>query len=438
MTRPVASLFCILLLTASAADADSSFYTELLSRGIASVRASNYDAATNELRIAAFGLMDDIAAYQTAEVYFAVASTKLGRSDAAHLAVSRVLRAERVHPAFASLSLDPDVRRIFLGLPDAGELLTTPALPPARGAGAPKTPAWTHSPDDRPTLPEPARSDAGQPRQDPLPATQSTSEPRAGRAVAPLQQRSPARQPPSPVVIAQPEQQPRDSPQPPAPAPKLASIQPPATNAPKGAAPAPGTRARALPSPASSTQQMTVPASPVLPDTTLARTAPRAPVKVSGAGAPSGSAPGVSPLAAAARRSQLQATSPPPGSPAAATNAAADRAIAAAFLLLDEGRIPEARAACSAVARTPGLTRAQLLVIGRGLTHASAWRESLAVYDRILPFQKGEEIHMFSAAVDAFEIGNFDLARTLLAPALPALPETREVAIYRERIRNGR
>jgi hypothetical protein len=46
-------------------------------------------------------------------------------------------------------------------------------------------------------------------------------------------------------------------------------------------------------------------------------------------------------------------------------------------------------------------------------------------------------MHMFYEAVNRYELGELNVARTLLKRALPALPASREVLLYRPKIESG-
>ena len=102
--------------------------------------------------------------------------------------------------------------------------------------------------------------------------------------------------------------------------------------------------------------------------------------------------------------------------------------------LLNEGRILGARQTYARLAEMPSLSRSQTLAIAKGLNETSAWRESSEVYNRVAPLQRGEEIHMFAEAVNRYELGDLNAARAFLQRALPALPETREIVLYRGKI----
>ena len=117
------------------------FYLGLLHRGIGHVDAGQYETAENELRVAAFGLVDAIPQFETAQVYLAITGDKLHSEADSRRALQRVIVADRVERRFGSLDLPAKVRADFDQI--ASKLLTSDqyaflkASPPA----APPTPA---------------------------------------------------------------------------------------------------------------------------------------------------------------------------------------------------------------------------------------------------------------------------------------------------------
>ncbi|HEY6141643.1 MAG TPA: hypothetical protein VI670_28110, partial [Thermoanaerobaculia bacterium] len=107
--------------------------------------------------------------------------------------------------------------------------------------------------------------------------------------------------------------------------------------------------------------------------------------------------------------------------------AEADRAFA-------EGKPLAARETYRRVAAMPNLPRELALATARGLSQTAVFRESSAVYQKLYPLRAGEEQHMFYEAVNRYEMGDYAIARKLLERALPALPKTRDVELYRNRI----
>lgn len=128
----VAMATCTPLIAASATD----FYVELLRRGVAEVEAGRNESAVTPLRLAAFGLIDSVEHYQTAQAYLVVALDRMNQSEPARQAALRIVAAERVERKFASLSLPDEIRTAFttsakklLPPADATSLLAPPAAP---------------------------------------------------------------------------------------------------------------------------------------------------------------------------------------------------------------------------------------------------------------------------------------------------------------------
>jgi hypothetical protein len=112
--------------------------------------------------------------------------------------------------------------------------------------------------------------------------------------------------------------------------------------------------------------------------------------------------------------------------------------VAQAQQLLNEGKIIAARDLFLSLSDLTDIPRAPALAIGRGLNQTSAYHESSVQYYKVQPFQKGEELHMFTEAVNRYELGDLKTARELLARALPALELTRDVTFYKSRIEAAR
>jgi hypothetical protein len=89
------------------------FYASLLKRGVDHVTTGAYEAGAGELKLAAFGLVDSLEMYQTAEIYLAIASQHLNRETQTRAAATRVCAAERIEPHYAKLALPETVRKEF-------------------------------------------------------------------------------------------------------------------------------------------------------------------------------------------------------------------------------------------------------------------------------------------------------------------------------------
>jgi tetratricopeptide (TPR) repeat protein len=103
---------CLAAVTASA----QNFYDARFLSGVTDFNRGAYARAADELRVAAFGRVDDVAAYEAAEIYLALANDKIDRAEDARQAALKVTQAERLHPVYARVSLPPDVRTAFEAL----------------------------------------------------------------------------------------------------------------------------------------------------------------------------------------------------------------------------------------------------------------------------------------------------------------------------------
>lgn len=92
------------------------FYLGLLRRGITEVEAGRNDTAITPLRLAAFGLVESVDHYETAQVYLAIAFDRSQQPDHAREAMVRILAAERVERKFAGLVLPAPIRTAFAAL----------------------------------------------------------------------------------------------------------------------------------------------------------------------------------------------------------------------------------------------------------------------------------------------------------------------------------
>lgn len=210
---------------AFAAPAGGDFYQNMLRRGVASYSAGRPDAAARELRIAAFGLVDTIDRFQTAHVYLALASDRLGNQPDARYSALRILTAERIERHYAALDLPQAVRAAFevvaakVLTPDQLATLRAP-VPPAQITA--NDPAATATANPAP-VPQPRRPAPNPQPRTPAPVPQPSTRPATPVPQTPAPRtQAPAPQP-APVTPA-PVQQPRV--QPPTPAPKPAPLPP--------------------------------------------------------------------------------------------------------------------------------------------------------------------------------------------------------------------
>lgn len=165
----------------------SEFYLGMLQKGVNAYDAGRFDAATGPLRIAAFGFVDSIPQYQTAQVYLALAHDRLGNEEAAREAARRVVIAQRLDARYASLQLSPATRTAF---DNVARKTLSPADYAALGSAA-APPATT--PVTTPATTSPVTTVASI-----TPATRPESEPNTPPP-------APVKSEPTPVVVAPPQ-----------------------------------------------------------------------------------------------------------------------------------------------------------------------------------------------------------------------------------------
>lgn len=432
-----------MLIGLTAQSAPGSFYLDLYQRGLANVKAGHDQEAVKQLRIAAFGLVDSLPEYEIAYLNVAVLSAKLHQKEDARMAAHKIVQAERIAPTYAGLTVDAATRSAF-------EKLAPSLLEPDQLA---ELPIGKNQPMRvvQMVMPESPLVAEAKPLAEAKPAAIETK---------PV----PVAVQPKPVAVAE-----ATKPLPVDAKPKVTVAKPvPVETSPKA------TVAEAKPVAVEAKPKPTVAESkPLPPDAkqrvTVAEAKPKAappaakPVaaeaNASAAPAPKPQAPAPAKVAVAAQQPTL-----PPADPAieitrgprpmdiqdqhisplmaAARHQPSESAIAtdipgmlaAAERMLNEGKILAARQSYLRLASYDGLRRNDILEIARGLNHTSAWRESSAEYAKVFPLQRGEEPHMFCEAVNRYEIGDYRTARELLARALPGIPATREVALYRSKI----
>jgi hypothetical protein len=371
-----------LVLTTAAMAAPHPFYETMLARGVAAVQGGRYTEGIKTLRIAAFGSIDNVPSYQTAQVYLALAYEKLGENEAARLSATKFLQSERIRPSYEALTLDAATRNAFEKVvASAVEPQYLAQIPSFRRSSPAKNSAVATRGRDLPVqpqaTPEQPKTEADSPAKPPV---EKREVPKQNVQTTP----APAAVKPQP---AQPVAQTSSS----AAAPTAKSNQPPtAINL---------TAARPVINAETPTPQ------------------PRTPAPQTAAVPPATGQPG------------NRATTP--SKPAAIQQPAE---LQSAQQLLNEGKLLAAREAYLRLAQRRDLARVHMLEVGRGLNRAGAWQESAFVYQRTLPMQKGEELHMFYEAVNRYELGELNVARSLFGQALPALAASREVDLYRVKI----
>ena len=95
-------LFILVFAAASAwAAAGDEFYDRLYARGMSQFSEGNYANAYQSLRLAAFGMLEDIRRFETAEIYMTVAAARLKNESDARAAAQRIIAAERVERRYS-------------------------------------------------------------------------------------------------------------------------------------------------------------------------------------------------------------------------------------------------------------------------------------------------------------------------------------------------
>jgi hypothetical protein len=103
---------CLLLVPAvTFAASGEAFYQRLYDRGMADFASGNYEAAYTELRNAAFGFVEDIELFETAQAYVTLAARRLKHDADAHDALDRIVAGETIEPHFRSLKLTDEMRK---------------------------------------------------------------------------------------------------------------------------------------------------------------------------------------------------------------------------------------------------------------------------------------------------------------------------------------
>jgi tetratricopeptide (TPR) repeat protein len=169
MVRRFALWLCLVAIAAGSAfaAAGDEFYSRLYSRGVTQFNEGNYAGATASLRLAAFGLLEDVSRFETAQVYLSVAAMRLHHDNDARQSAQRVVAAERIERRYASLALPETVRGEF---ENAARTLLTPEQLAQLHGGASAT-----APRPQVAQPQPAPPPAPTPAPAPAPAPKTTT-----------------------------------------------------------------------------------------------------------------------------------------------------------------------------------------------------------------------------------------------------------------------
>ncbi len=410
----------ILVPVAALAASGDEFYQRLYQRGMAHFTSGNYAEAFTELRNAAFGFVDHVDQFETAQAYATIAAHRLGHDTDARDSLMRIVSAEKIQQHFRSVKLPDDLRAevdtvaVTLLTSQEATLLGVPAS--VQDAAPSKPPVVVPTPTKRPnvavTAPVTRKHDkndrdtadtappAGDPKQTPPKQTTQTPLP-----ITPV---------PQPVVPAA---------QPAAPAPQPKGTPAPVTTDPQPVTPStrPVTPA---PQPRPPVPQPVVPVpQPVTPAPQPADPAPQSPRPV--------------PKPTAEPRhdtkpSQPQPVTPDPAPQPAAKNVAAS--LSDGQRALDNGEIDRARSIYNALLSSSRLPHDQGLRLAEGLYRVHDFTGAARAFQSAGAIGRGEEQYHYYYAVTLYETGHYGEAKRELSAALPHIATTADVARYRAKI----
>jgi len=435
------------------------FYEARFLSGVTDFNRGAFARAVEELRVAAFGRVDDIPAYQTAEIYLAVANDKLERVEDARVATLKVVQAEQISPAYEKLSLPPDMRasfeRLLPALLTREQLVNVPAF--SRFASqAPSVPAGTPTPSRRPApivptptkkpnvavtvkknddkvdqQPQPALDygrlalervaagdEAGARRYADLAFAADETNPNAHAALAQIGRNHNAwNDIAAHYAVVRTRRRLTDDE---SAAYVIALVKT------GRVSDANGVR-NSLPASVAARQDVRDALQSIEP-----KPAP-SPRPVQPQPVPQLVAPAPVPSSQPAHVPAPVAPPPAPAPESAATPLVTDQ-IAAAERMVGTGNIVGARSELRRIALIPTLQRSERQTLARALSQTALYAESSAQYRKTYPLKAGEESHMFYEAVNRYELGDYSLARQLITRAMPALPQTPAILAYRDRI----
>jgi hypothetical protein len=449
--RPLTALFFVFAAIPAFAQ---SFYEARFQSGVVDFNRASYARAVDELRVAAFGRVDDIPGYETAEIYLAVANDKLDRVEDARLATLKVAQAEQIKTSYAALQLPVELRTAFERLLPAllsREQLTnvpafarfaTQALSATTGTPTPSrrpppvVPTPTKKPnvavtvrknDNQAETPQPALDygrlalervaagdEAGARRYADLAFAEDDTNPNAHAALAQIGRAHGAWNEVAEhySVVRTRRRLTND---------ESAAYLIALVNIGR-AADAVGVRhslpASVLDRPDVREALQTIDPKPApQPVVPVPVPKPVQPVPVQPARVQPAPVPNIAP-------------SPAPSS----TTEPVTAQIANAERMMETGNIVGARSELRRIALLPDLQRSERQALARALSQTALYGESSAQYRKTYPLKAGEESHMFYEAVNRYELGDYALARQLITRAMPALPQTPAILAYRDRI----
>jgi tetratricopeptide (TPR) repeat protein len=395
-------LYLIALAAPSAfAASGDEFYDRLFTRGLSQFSEGNYVGAYASMKIAAFGYLEDIPRFQTAEIYMTVAANKLRREADARAAAVRVVAAERVEKRYASLTLPAELRKEFEDA--ARKLLTADVFATLRGGGT------VRPPQPAPANPAPVIVIPPQPP----PASKPVPTP-APRVIPPAPQSQPPTQPrtvqPQPVPVPKAPAQVQTQPRPVPTVPAQVQTQP---------RPVPTVPAQVQ------TQPRPVPTAPAQVQT-QPRPVPTAPAQVQTQPRPVPSPP-------AQVQTQPRPVQPQP-QPQPARPATESGVLADADRAVNSGDLAAARSLYRSILDAPQISHPTALRVAEGLYRSRDFAGAIRAFERAGAIGTGEEQFHYYYAVALYESGRYAGAKRELRAALPFIEVTPDVERYRVKI----
>jgi len=214
---------------AGLAASDDDFYQRLYQRGMTHFAAADYARAFPELRGAAFGFVEKVEQFETAQSYACIAAHRLGHESDARDSLMRIVSAEKVQPRYRSVKLPDDVRAEVNAV--AADLLTAEEAALLGVSAAAKQPVVVSTPTKRSDVAVTAPRDGG-------PDTPGSASVPPAADDAPVAAPPAGKTPAPPATAPQPKKPkpqpaaPQPHPEPPAPQPVVPAPQPAAPVAP--------------------------------------------------------------------------------------------------------------------------------------------------------------------------------------------------------------
>jgi len=457
LLRPLTALLSIAVTVPLLAQ---SFYETRFEAGVIDFNRAAYARAADELRVAAFGRVDHIPSYEIAEIYLAVTSDRLERTEDSRTAAMKVLQAERISPAYKTIQLPATVRTAFEDLLPAlltrDQLASVPAFAPLASrapvvqSNAPRasrnSAAPVPTPTKRPnvavtaprndnqveqTAPQPALDygrlalervaagdEAGARRYADLAFAADDTNANAHAAMAQISRAHNAwNDVAEHYAIVRTRRRLTDD--------EAAAYFVALVNIGR-TADAAGVR-RTLPASVQARADVRQAIQQIEPKPAPQPQPQPQPQPVAPAPVPAPVSPAPAPVVAA------PAPAPSANAPAADPEPIPEQ-IADAEGMVASGNIVGARTQLRRIATLPNLQRSDRQALARALSQTALYAESSAQYRKTYPLKAGEETHMFYEAVNRFELGDYGLARQLITRAMPALPQTPAILAYRDRI----